>query len=494
MIRGSVAAVLAAVALSTSAVAQSASSVIAAATAKMSVDPMESVTFNGTARNGSFGQSKDIENPMGDVNATRILDYRRTISFAQATAAGQFVSRATGRMQPPTVPGVPAQPEAPFNQNISGQQASSSWAQALNVWLTPWGFLKAAAANNATLREEGGLKVVSFSPANFRSPSGRSYTVTGYINAQNLVTKVETVVEHPVVGDLPVEFEFFSYRNFNGVQTPMRIVQRQAGMTTFEANITNAMANPRDLASLLAAPTPAPAAQPAPGAGAAQPPAAPPVEQIAPGVFKIGGNYTSLAIDLGSEILIIESGQNEARGLAVVQAAQQALPNKMIRFVVNSHPHFDHAGGLPAAVAAGATILTHENNANPLNRFLTGPRTLLGDSLSRVADRSREIVKGINDRTVFRGNAAVNFRRVEVLRVPNEHSDGMLAVWLPAEKILWTADITIVNPTPVQLGVVRSAVEAFDRFKVDYDTWIPAHPATPDRPLTRADVQAAVGR
>jgi hypothetical protein len=68
----------------------------------------------------------------------------------------------------------------------------------------------------------------------------------------------------------------------------------------------------------------------------------------------------------------------------------------------------------------------------------------------------------------------------------------MLAVYLPAEKLLWTADITIVNSTPVQLGTVKSAVATFDRLKLDYDTWLPAHPPNPDKPLTKADVTAAV--
>ena len=69
----------------------------------------------------------------------------------------------------------------------------------------------------------------------------------------------------------------------------------------------------------------------------------------------------------------------------------------------------------------------------------------------------------------------------------------MLAVYLPAEKALWTADITVVNPTPVQLGVVKSAVAALDKLKLDYNAWIPAHPPNPDRPLTKADVVAAAG-
>ena len=55
------------------------------------------------------------------------------------------------------------------------------------IWTTPWGFLKTVATNNATVRQGAGLQVVSFSPANFRSHSGLPYTVTGYINPQNLV-------------------------------------------------------------------------------------------------------------------------------------------------------------------------------------------------------------------------------------------------------------------------------------------------------------------
>ena len=77
--------------------------------------------------------------------------------------------------------------------------------------------------------------------------------MTGYINNQNLVTKVETRVDNAVVGDLLVEFEYSNYQNMNGVQVPTRIVQRQAGMPTFDATITAATANPANLAELLTA-------------------------------------------------------------------------------------------------------------------------------------------------------------------------------------------------------------------------------------------------
>jgi glyoxylase-like metal-dependent hydrolase (beta-lactamase superfamily II) len=474
--------------------AQDAKAVIAASSKAMGIDNLNSITYSGTARNGAFGQSKSIGEPMGPVNLTLITQYSRTINFDRPVAAALLVSRATGPTQPPTVPGAPPPTPGVFNQNITAMQAASLWGQAQNIWTTPWGFLKLAATSNATVRQQGGQQVVSFSPEklNLKSASGQPYMVTGHINSQNLVTKVETHVEHAVAGDLLVEFEYSNYQNMNGVQVPTRIVQRQGGLQTFDAAISAATPNPPNLTELLTPPAPAgrggapAAALPPPPAAAAPAPPAP--ERIGEGVFKFGPNYTSLVIDMGDHVLVIESGGGDARGMAVMAAAKQAVPNKPIRFVVNSHPHFDHAGGLAAAVAEGATILTHRNNEPVLERLLAGPRTLTGDSLSKVASRRTNVVEAVGDRDVRKGS---NGKVVELHRIPNEHSDGLIAVYLPAEKVVWTADVTAVNPTPAQLPVLKAAVEALNRLKIDYTTWIPAHPPTPDKPLTRADVEAA---
>src|SRR5688572_11628361 len=523
------------VTFSLGAAAQNASSVIAAASKAMGVDTLNSITFSGTARNGAFGQSKAIGNPLGPVNATQITQYTRTINFAPPAAPADLVSRATGPTQPPTVPGAPAPVPGVFNQNITGTQLGNNFAQAFNVWSTPWGFLKAAAANNATVRQQGRDQLVSFQTPNMKSPSGQLYTVTGTINRDNLVTKVETRVDHAVVGDLPIEFEYSNYQNMNGVQVPTRIVQKQADLTTFDAMITAATPNPQNLTALLT-PPPAPARGGGPGGGGApaaapgggapaagapggqggrgaagapaagappqgggrgggggQPAAAapPPVEKLGDGAFAIGGNYLSLAVDMGDHILVVESGQSDARGMAVMAAAKAAIPGKPIRYVVNSHPHFDHASGLAAAVAEGATILTHENNEEVLERLLRYPRTLIGDSLAKATNRRAE-VEGVDDREVRRGS---NGKVVELIHVPNEHSDGMLVVYLPAEKAVWSADVTGINPTPAQVPVTRAVHNTLTRLKVDYARFMTAHPPNPDpgRPLTRDDVVKGVG-
>jgi glyoxylase-like metal-dependent hydrolase (beta-lactamase superfamily II) len=298
-------------------------------------------------------------------------------------------------------------------------------------------------------------------------------------------------VDNAVVGDLLVEFEYSNYKNMNGVQVPARIVQKQASMATFDANITAATPNPSNLAELLTVPPPpgraGGPAGPAPGAPPAAAAGAPPVEKLGDGVFKIGGNYVSLAVDMGDHILVVESGQSDARGLAVMAAAKQAIPGKRIRYVVNSHPHFDHASGLSAAAAEGATILTHRNNEVVLERLLAGQRTLTGDSLSKKPGRGANVVEPVGDRDIRKGT---NGKVVELYRVPNEHSDGMLVVYLPAEKVLWSADVTVVNPNPAQLGVLKAVAQTTS--KLEYTTWIQAHPPNPDKPLTKADVQAAL--
>src|SRR4029453_6678646 len=87
----------------------------------------------------------------------------------------------------------------------------------------------------------------------------------------------------------------------------------------------------------------------------------------------------------------------------VMAAAKIAIPNKPIRFVVNSHPHFDHAGGLGAAAAEGAMILTHRKKEPVLEGLLAGPGTLIGDSLSKVSNRRTNLVEAVGDRDVRKG-------------------------------------------------------------------------------------------
>jgi len=472
--------------LSTGAAAQNASTAISNATKAMGAEGLNSITYSGSASNGNFGQSKTIAGPLA---MTTITNYTRAIDLNQPA------SRATGATMPPAIPGAPPPQPGNFNQNIT--PANAAWTQQLEIWVTPWGFLKGAAANNATVRSErtGGraYNIISWMPAQ-KSPSGQSYRLNGYINDQNMVERVETWVEHAVLGDLHVDTSYSNYQDFGGLKVPARIVQKRAGLQTFDATITSASANPANIAELLQPPPPqagrggAPGAAPpaAPGAAAGQPPA-PTVqsEKLAEGVYRITGGYVALAIEFRDHMVVLEGGQNEARGLAVIAEARRVIPNKPIRYVVNTHMHFDHSSGLAPFAAEGITIITHENNKDFLEKALSGPRTLAGDNLGKA--NRKPSVETAGDRRVLRDAT----RTIELHHIKNlEHSDGMLVAYLPAEKLLLTADFNVPaqgQPLNPSIAVLRQNVE---RLKLDVVGHVLVHAPNPDRPVTNPDLLA----
>jgi glyoxylase-like metal-dependent hydrolase (beta-lactamase superfamily II) len=460
--------------LSPSAIAQDAKAIVANASKAMGADGLNSITYSGSATTGNFGQSQAIAGPLA---VTTITNYTRAIDLTQPA------SRASGATMPPAIPGGPAPQPGTFTQTIT--PANAAWTQQLEIWVTPWAFLRGAAANNATVRAErvGGktYNVVSWAPPQ-KAPSGQPYRVSGYINDQNLVERVETWVEHPVLGDLHVETSYSSYQDFGGVKVPAKITQKRADLTTFEATITSAKANPANLTELLTAP---PAAGGTPGAAPGGGPAsqAAQSEKLADGVYRITGNYGALAIEFSDHVVVLEGGQSEARGLAVIAETRRVIPNKPIRYVVNTHAHFDHSSGLAPFAAEGITIITHENNKDYLEKALSGPRTLVGDKLAQ-SNRKPKIESAGDKRILQDATRSIELHHVENLA----HSDGMLIVYLPKEKILFTGDFNVPAAGQPVSPSIGTLVQNIDRLKLDFDKHVLVHPPNPERVMTKAEL------
>jgi glyoxylase-like metal-dependent hydrolase (beta-lactamase superfamily II) len=468
--------------LSTATAAQDANTAIGAAAKAMGAEGLNAITYSGSASTGNFGQSMTIGGPLA---VTTIANYTRAIDLSQPA------SRATGATMPPAIPGAPAPQPGTLNQNIT--PANTPWTQQLEIWITPWGFLKGAAANSASVRSQRigsrTYNVVSWMPPQ-KAPSGEPYRVNGYINDQNLLERVETWVEHPVLGDLHVDTSYSNYQDFSGLKVPTRIVQRRAGLPTFEATITSASANPANIAQLLQAPA-GQAAAGAAGRGGAPASAAPAPtpavqsEKLAEGVYRITGGYVALAVEFKDHVVVLEGGQSEARGLAVIAETRRVIPNKPIRFVVNTHAHFDHASGLGPFAAERVTIITHKNNKNLLERALASPRTLAGDSLGKSKTKPR--VESASDRRVLKDAT----RTIELHHVQGlAHSDGMLIAFLPKERILFTGDFNIPGQGQPVSPAIGTLVQNLERLKLDFDSHVLVHAPNPDRRLTKADLLA----
>jgi glyoxylase-like metal-dependent hydrolase (beta-lactamase superfamily II) len=169
--------------------------------------------------------------------------------------------------------------------------------------------------------------------------------------------------------------------------------------------------------------------------------------------------------------------------MAIIAETRRVIPNKPIRYVVNTHAHFDHASGLAPFAAEGITIITHENNKAYLEKALSGPRTLVGDKLAQANRKPK--VESAGDKKVL-GDAT---HTIELHHIENlAHSDGMLVAYLPKEKILFTADFNVPAQGQPVSPSIGTLVQNVDRLKLDFDRHVLVHPPNPDRPMTRADL------
>jgi glyoxylase-like metal-dependent hydrolase (beta-lactamase superfamily II) len=457
------------VALPAPAPAQDAKAVIDAASKAMGADALKTVEYSGNGYDFVFGQAYSPNSPW-----PRFLNktYTRQIDFdARASKMDRVRMQAEN---PPRGGGQqPVRGEQMQNQTIV-IGANTPWVQQLEIWMMPQGFLRAAAANNATLRTQRTngktYRVLTFTGQN-KAP------VNGYINDQNLVERVETVIDNALFGDTAFEALYTDYRSVGGVQFPMHIVQRQGGYPILDLTVTDVKPN---------APVRIQAPAQQGGGGQAQ---GTPSEKLGDGVYLILGGYASLALDFGDYIVVVEAPQSEERAAAVLAEAKRLIPNKPIRYVVNTHHHVDHSSGIRAAMAEGATIVTHEVNKPFFEKIAAAPHTLNPDRLAQSKLKPR--IETVGSKKVMTGGGQV----LELYHLEgNGHNQGLIVAYLPKLKVLLEADAynppaqpNTPPPTPVS-PYTANLVSAMDKLKLDVETIIPVHYAADGRKVTRAEL------
>src|SRR5580658_4934314 len=235
--------------------AQDAKTVIA--NAQKELGDLKSITYSGSAKDVAFQQCganaadmtcRGTHDPMRPID-----DYVRVIDLTAPA------SRQTGTTHNIGPGGSTTVTAGTFFQQVTPMQAdvSQPWAGSLEFYLTPWGFLEGAAANNATLsrhKMDGkSYSVLSWSPT-VKAPSGKSYVINGYVNDRYRVDRVETWLGENIMGDMHIVTTYTGWRDFGGVMAPSKIVETRGGWPFFEVDVAAAKANPSDVATLVPAP------------------------------------------------------------------------------------------------------------------------------------------------------------------------------------------------------------------------------------------------
>ena len=470
---------------------QNASGPVAAAAAALGAGSLRSVQYSGWGSDYIFGQAYDGNSPWPRFNVPGITvaidfttntyrDDRRRAQAENPPLGGGFqplsgeqrqIWALSGGYAWDIALGINGQTVAPAA--VERDMRSAVLGRTTQIWLTPHGFIKAAQAGNATVRVET-VRGVRKSVIAVAAPM--MVRLEGVLNEQNLVERIETWLPNPVLGDMKLEASFSDYKDFGGVKFPTRIVHRSAGYPLLDLTVTDVMPN-----APVALEIPASIKQPAPAPAALVP------EKVSDGLWIMPGNAKSIAVEFRDHVVVVDAPDTEARSVAVIDAVKKTIPGKPIKYIVNTHTHFDHAGGLRTYVAEGATVVTQAANIPYFQQVWSNPRTLAPDRLARAG--RTPAFEGIVGSRMFRDE----MREMVIYHYAgNMHNAGMLMVFLPKERVLIEADsftpTNNPNEPPGGLPNLVHFLDAVDRLRLDVQQVIPIH----GRVTTLDEARAAV--
>jgi len=350
------------------------------------------------------------------------------------------------------------------------------------LWTTPVGFLKTAIKNGADTKvaTEGGATTIT-------TPI-EGMAVTATLDAKSLITKVEWKSDNPVLGDMMNEIDYSGYKDLGEIQSdalfPSHMVQKQGSFPVLDLTVTKTDPNnpyvvfpiPDNVAKAFAA-------------GGAPAPVKVETTKVADGVyFLAGGTHNSVAVEFKDYIALVECPLNDERSLAVLAAVKMTIPNKPIKYVIDTHHHFDHSGGLRACVANGSTIVTYTPNKAYFEKVWANPHTVKPDELAK--SKKKPVIEAVAEKRVFTDAT----QTMELYHLTgSDHTDTMLVIYLPKAKTLIEADVwnpAAANaPTPKATKENVNLVNFIKAQKLDVQTILPIH----GRQVTMADLTKIVG-
>jgi glyoxylase-like metal-dependent hydrolase (beta-lactamase superfamily II) len=435
----------------------------------MGASTLKTIEYSGAGYSFAFQQAPGPGEPW----PLFVVDSYK-VSIDYATPSMRFESTRAQGEHPPR--GGAGQPIAGNPRTIQFVSGRSAWSDAGNgrvqpnagavvdrlrqLWLTPHGVIKAAAASSAKV-------------------AGRTITFTleGLpikiaVGANSLVDHIDYLIDSPVLGDVPVQVVYSDYRDYGGVKFPTRIVEKTDGFLTWDIAVTDVKPN-------LAVSLPVPAGVPtAPAQAVASGAPAVDAKQLAPGVWHlIASNYGSMLIEFRDFLLMFEGPIDDARSIAVNEWVRKTVPGKPLRYLVNTHAHFDHAGGVREYAAEGVTIITHEMNRSYYEQVWQRPRTLHPDKLA-LQPRAPIWETMTEKKIVTDGSRTLELHKLQ----GNGHNPYILIGYLPAEKILLYGDM--YNPPsgndPRDLGRTNEYADNLydnvaNRLKLDVRLIVPVH-------------------
>lgn len=299
-------------------------------------------------------------------------------------------------------------------------------------------------------------------------------------SATKLPTRVVSMADNLNLGDVAVETTFADYQDSGGLKLPARLTTKTDTVTTVDLRVKHAVdADAGDLA----APTSAASAAPITG-----PPAANvTVAEVGKGIwFLAGQSHHSVLVEFSDHLMLIEAPQNDTRALAVIAKARELRPTKPLTRVVNTHHHFDHSGGVRAAVSEGLAVVAHKSAATFFQQAASRAHTIAPDALAKNPKPVK--VEPVGDELTFK-DAGMTVVLYPI--IGSTHADTLLMAYFPRERVLVEADV--YSPGGATAPYAANLLDNIKKRNLRVDRIVPIHGQIgPFNDLVKA-VQAASG-
>jgi glyoxylase-like metal-dependent hydrolase (beta-lactamase superfamily II) len=446
---------------------------------------VKNVARNGRGTGYNQGQSLKPDGPL----TTRTVEVHSFVDFAGRRAATETITVPTGA------------PTTRIRTVLTGDTGFGF--NRVTAVLTPSTPAQVTAGKTGLRRDPAALLLTAHGRADTlrslgeESIEGRKHQVLAFADSDGtqmdlafdaesgLLTRIVTLGDNAILGDTRTETLFSDYRELPAgtgrVKIPAHVVTRVGGDVTLDLTYPEIQVNAGPMDELFARPANAVEVPAAPPAGAVT------VTKLGEGAYLAGGgSHHSLFVAFKDHVVVVDAPLGEERSLAVLAKIAETLPGKPVRYVVPTHYHFDHSGGLRTYIAQGATVVTTPGNRAFIERLAKATRTIRPDSLTR-APRAPAIETFQGKRVFTDGTRTLELHDVG----PSPHVAEMVVAYLPAEKTVFTADLLTIpldGPFPPPAPALVEFAGKINTLGLAVETIAPAH----GRVGKKVDLEAAL--
>ncbi len=329
------------------------------------------------------------------------------------------------------------------------------------------------------MRNAGGLRYIQrIEDEHFISvpeADGTQLTLV-FSDKSKLLQRIELLSDHLVFGDLTMKICYDDYRVVNSLQMPHHLVFKYGEQPFMDLKTTHFQVNTSPDPSLFEMPAdkqwtklPQPFVPKKLGEGL----------WFLPVYAGLGTTYNVMLVEFDQYFLVVDAPLFDGYSRAIGRVANSLSVGKPIKYVVTTHYHTDHIGGIGHFIASGSTIICNQKNQAFIKDLAKVKHTIYPNALT-FNPKEAVIESYTQQKTISDGQ-----QKVVLYEINNSpHVEEMTLVYVPAEKLLFVADLLMVphNGTlPPDNESLQFLKDFIQKHKLEVERFAPGHGVVIDK-------------